>query len=291
VTPRTLQAPLHHAKRASHARTPLGALVQFVCRGGYAARGFVYLSVGLVALLAAMGRTPEPESAQSSLIQAWADWPVGVALVWLTAIGLCGFAGWRVLQSVFDADREGNSPKALAKRAGQAVSGLVHAALAASLFGLLEAFDDIAEPDDQAETRAMVAAVLDWPHGGLLVMAAGLFVFGVGIGNILQGFTRDMCDRLTCKNEIERWAEPLGRVGYIARGLAFLPAGWLLAGAGFKARATEAGGLGGALEALSGQPGGSAILAVIAVGLMAFGLFAFVEARWRVIRAAEVVET
>jgi hypothetical protein len=290
VTPRTLDALGDPFARRSHAQTPLGALLQLACRAGYAARGFVYLSVGLVAFLAATGRTPEAESAQSSLIQAWADWPAGVALVWLTAFGLCGFAVWRLLQSVFDADREGSSPKALAKRAGQALSGLVHAGLAVSLFGLIEAFDDIAEPDDQAETQAMVAAVLDWPYGGLMVATAGLFVFGVGIGNILQGFKRDMCERLTCDNEIGRWADALGRAGHIARGAAFLPAGWFLASAGLKARASEASGLGGALEALKEQPGGPAILAAIAVGLIAFGLFAFVEARYRIIRAAEVVE-
>jgi hypothetical protein len=163
--------------------------------------------------------------------------------------------------------------------------------MAASLFGLIEALDDIAEPDDQAEARAMVAMVLDWPYGGVVVAAAGLFVFGVGLGNIVQGFTSDFCKRLVCDRRTGRWATIFGRVGHVARGLAFLPAGGMMASAGWHARSSEARGLGGALEALKDQPLGEPALALIAIGLAAFGLFAFIEARFRVIRAAEVVES
>lgn len=286
---RPIHAMADFVAHRPQAHTPAGAVLEVACRAGYAARGFVYLTLGLVAFLAATGRTPEAEGAESSLIQAWANWPLGVALVWLTAVGLCGFAGWRGLQAVFDADRQGTSPKALASRAGQALSGAVYGAMAFSLFGLIEAFDDIAEPDDQAETQAMVARVLDWPHGGLVVAAAGLFTLGIGVANIVQGLTRDMCERLSCGKHIARWADALGRAGHVARGLAFLPAGWMLASAGLRARASDATGLGGALEALKDTSWGQAALALIAVGLMAFGLFAFVEAHYRVIRAAEVI--
>ena len=50
------------------------------------------------------------------------------------------------------------------------------------------------------------------------------------------------------------------------------------------ARAGEVTSTAGALEALEAQPGGAWILGLTAAGLMAFGAFAFVEARWRRIR-------
>jgi len=267
-----------------------GAAAEAACRAGYVARGFVYVSIGLVAMLAALGRTPHAKGAQGALIEAWADWPAGVALIWLTGVGLYGFAGWRVLQSVFDADRQGRKPKALAARAGQALSGLVYGGLAVSTFGLLDALEDLREPDDQAATRAFVAQALDWPLGAWAVMAAGVFILALGAGNILQALTRDFCRQLVCDRGIGRWAQLFGRAGYLARGVAFLPAGALMISAGLHARASEAGGVGAALEALGDRPHGGLILGLVGAGLIAFGLFAFVEARYRLIRAAEVVE-
>jgi hypothetical protein len=267
-----------------------GAAAEAASRAGYVARGFVYVSIGLVAVLAALGRTPQAEGAQGALFEAWADWPAGAVLIWLTGLGLYGFAGWRVLQSVFDADRQGREPKALVARAGQALSGLVYGGLAVSTFGLLDALEDLREPDDQAATRAFVGQALDWPFGGWAVMAAGGFIFALGAGNILQALTRDFCRQLVCDRGIGRWAQAFGRAGYLARGIAFLPAGVLMVSAGFGGAGVEAGGVGAALEVLGGMPHGGLILGLVGAGLIAFGLFAFVEARYRVIRAAEVVE-
>jgi hypothetical protein len=105
------------------------SILELLARAGYAARGFVYVSIGVLALLAALELRPST-SGSTEAVMAVADWPFG--RIWLTAIsaGLAGFAAWRVLQSVFDADRQGSKPKALAARAGQALSGLTYGALA-----------------------------------------------------------------------------------------------------------------------------------------------------------------
>jgi len=276
--------------RRRFSATPWAASAEAAARLGYVARGSVYISIGLIALLAVAGLTPRAEGALGAL-EAWGRWPPGLALLWLTGLGLYGFAGWRALQSVFDADRQGREPKALAARAGQALSGLVYGGLAVSTFGLLDALEDLREPDDQAATRAFVAQALEWPLGAWAVMAAGGFILALGAGNILQALTRDFCSQLVCDRGIGRWAQALGRAGYLARGIAFLPAGALMISAGLHARASEAGGVGAALEALGGMPHGGMLLGLVGVGLIAFGLFAFVEARYRVIRAAEVVES
>ena len=132
------------ARTALHraGRGPWGLIAEWACRVGYAARGFVYVSIGFVALMAALDRTPKARGALGAL-EAWADWPFGIALLWLTALGLACFAGWRLLQSVFDADRQGREPKAIAARIGQAISGAVYGGLALSLMELLDAFEDL----------------------------------------------------------------------------------------------------------------------------------------------------
>lgn len=251
--------------------------LEAVSRLGYAARGVVYLTVGAFALLAALDLTPKPTGATEALA-AWADWPPGLVLVGLLAVGLCGFTAWRVLQTVFDADHYGDDPKAWAVRAGQAVSGVVYGLLAWSALELLDGFEDVGEADETPESAAEVLAL---PHGDLLLLAAGLALLGVGVGNLLQGLMQDFAKRLTCPDGVRRWAVPLARAGYIGRGLATFPLGVFIFRAGVEARSSEARSWADALQAVEAQPFGSLILSLLAGGLIAFGLFGVVEAVWR----------
>ncbi|WP_340646319.1 DUF1206 domain-containing protein [Phenylobacterium sp.] len=259
---------------------PWSALAELACRGGYLARGFIYLSIGTIAVAAALDLAPKAEGSRG-VLEAWADWPFGVVLLWLAGLGLYAFAGWRLLQSAFDADRQGASLRAIGSRLGQAVSGVVYGALGASVFGLIDTLEDLTEADDEAETRRTVAAVLDLPGGELLVAGAGLFILGAGIGNIVQVFGRDFCKPLACDEGVRRWAPWIGRAGYLGRGIAFLPVGALMLTAGLKTRSQDATGIGGALQMMEGQPYGDALMTTVALGLIAFGAFAFIEARYR----------
>ena len=249
----------------------------------------VYLSVGAMALLAAAGLTPHATGALGAL-DAWGQWPAGIALLWLVGLGLYGFAGWRVLQAVFDADRLGSSPKALATRAGQAVSGLVYGALAVSTFGLLDAIEDLHEADDQAKTRAFVARTLDLPGGDWAVIGLGGFILACAVGNMARAVTGHFARTLTLAEKHAPWAGGLARLGYFGRGLALAPAGLFTLSAGWHARAADARGLGGALEALRTQAYGPVVLALVALGLVAFGLFGFLEAWNRPMRTGDAVE-
>jgi hypothetical protein len=268
---------------------PLAALVETASRGGYLARGVVHVSVGVVALLAALDLTPWAEGVLGAL-EAWRQWPAGLALLWLTGLGLYAFAGWRALQALFDVDGKGRSPRALLSRLGQAISGAAYAAMAISIFGLLDAIEDLGESDDQAKTRALVARALELPMGDLMVTGAGLFIAGCGIGSIVRAAVDHFGRGLDCDARIQRWAGALARAGYLGRGVALTPAGLFLVVAGWRARAGEARGLGGALNALEAQPLGAGILGVTALGLIAFGLFAVVEGWLRPMRPERAVD-
>lgn len=267
---------------------PWSALAELACRAGYLARGFIYLSIGIMAVAAALELTPKAQGSRG-VLEAWAHWPFGVVLLWLAGLGLYAFAGWRLLQSVFDADRQGDSLRAIGSRVGQAISGVVYGALGISVFGLIDTLEDLTETDDQAQTRQAVAAVLSLPGGELLIAAAGLFILGAGLGNIIQVFGRDFCKPLACDAVIGRWASWVGRAGYLGRGIAFLPVGGLMLMAGLKARSQEATGMGGALQMMEGQPYGDALMTTVALGLIAFGVFAFIEARYRRIAVDDVL--
>jgi hypothetical protein len=252
--------------------------LELFARAGYTARGFVYVSIGVLALLAALEYAPRPGGTDEA-IAMFAGWPFG--RVWLTAIaaGLAGFAAWRALQSVLDADRQGAKPKALASRAGQAVSGLTYGALAFSMYQALDAVEDAGEAGGGAEAGA--AQVLALPLGGALLLIAGLFVAAVGVGGLIRGARGDFCRRLGCRGEVRTWADRLGRAGYAGRGLAFLPVGFFLIQAGLTEEASRARSLGATLQTLEGQTYGSLVLILVALGLIAFGLYAIVEGRYR----------
>lgn len=268
---------------------PLGALAQLACRFGYAARGFVYLSIGVIAVLAAVEMVPKAEGSLGA-VEAWADWPLGLVLLGAAGFGLYGFAGWRLLQSVFDAERQGTSLKALAARAGQAISGVVYGTLGFSVFSAMDLLDDIADPEEGASEQEAAAQALAIPGGEWLIIGVGVFILAAGLANLVKAIRGGLADRLVCDAAVRRVAEPMGRLGYGARGAAFAVMGVMLVQAGLRANAAEAAGLAEALQALERAPWGDGLLIGVALGLLSFGAFALMEARYRQIPAGEVID-
>jgi hypothetical protein len=268
--------------RRRFAASPWAAAAEMAARLGYMARGVVYLSTGFIALLAVARLVPHTHSPIRAL-QAWAQWPLGVVLLWLTGLGLYGFAGWRALQAVLDADRQGTTPKAWASRVGQALSGLIYGSLAVSVFGVIDTLHDLRHAEVE-KTSERIAGVMAWPLGSALVITLGLFIVACGFGNAIRACVDNFGATLKCDPKAQVWAQRLARVGYFGRGLAMLPVGYFTLLAGWREHAAEAKGVGGALWAVHGVAGGDLVLAFVALGLVAFGAFAFVEAWCRPIR-------
>lgn len=257
--------------------------VTAVARTGYAARALVYLSTGVFALLAAWERRPLPVGAEGALAQ-WADWPLGQVWLAAAAVGLVGFAAWRTLQAVLDADRLGRAPKALMRRAGKGVSAALHLALAWSAFQLLDASADLQET---AQARESAARVLALPFGRALLLAVSGATLVAAAGNLLKASGASFGRELACVGLDRRWAVALGRSGFVARGAAFALVTVYLARAASTGDAAEVRSLGGALAALESQPAGSWLLTALALGFAAFGAYGLVQARFRRIRAPD----
>lgn len=218
-----------------------------------------------------------------------AEQPFGRLWLVLLGLGLWAFVGWRMLQAVFDADREGVDLKGWTVRAGQAASGVFYAVLASGVFEYLDEVGDAtatsaARASSIAENQEKAAYILGLPYGGLVLILFGLVIIGVGCGNIVRAAKSDFNAVLACPKALCPMAVGLARIGYGARGFAYLPLGVFVVLAGLQARSGAITDTGTALQALEAQPGGSWILGLTAAGLMAFGAFAFVEALWRKIR-------
>ncbi|HZV83957.1 MAG TPA: DUF1206 domain-containing protein [Brevundimonas sp.] len=258
----------------------LDRLIEWAARSGYGSLGFVYLSAGVLTLLAATDRIRD--AAGSTEATFWlAEQPFGRVWLFLLGVGLLAFVQWCILQSVFDADHAGTKLKGLMKRASHAGSGLFHGILAVTAFGLL---DNKAADPNAAETAASqekAAMVLSLPFGDWLLIAIGLGIIAAGVSNIINGLRADFTRKLSCSAEVCRRVAPLAKAGNVARGVSFIPLGIFVVLGGLNSQASEVRSFGAALDGLEAQPGGPWILAFTALGLMAYGAFSFVEARYR----------
>lgn len=260
-------------------------LEQFA-RLGYAARGAVSLIVGGLALLAAFGRGGEATGSKGAL-QALMAQPLGEILLAVVALGLFGFALWRALQALLDADGEGRSAKALAVRLGRALSSVTYVSLCIFALGLIFATGRGGDEDQSAQD--WTAWLLAQPFGRWLVAAAGLAIIGAAMGMAVKAWTASFRRHLAC-GPAASWVIPLGRAGFAARAVVFLVVGGFLLVAAWQTDPSEARGLGGALQALQQQPYGRALFGLVALGLAAFGAFNFAQARFRRIATPEAGE-
>ncbi|MGE0224452.1 MAG: DUF1206 domain-containing protein [Acetobacteraceae bacterium] len=256
--------------------------LELFARFGYAARGAVNLIVGVLALLAAVGRGGEATGSKGALQSLLAQ-PLGEALLAVVALGLFGFAFWRALQSLLDADGMGRNAKALAVRAGQAVSAVVYVSLGIFALSLLFGWGQGSSGEQSADD--WTAMLLEQPFGRWLVAAAGIAIGGVALGLGYRAWSASFAQHLA--PETPGWVVRLGRIGYAARGVVFLMVAGFLIIAAWQADPSEARGLGGALRALQDQPFGWALFSLVALGLTAFGVFEFAVAYYRRINAPD----
>jgi len=258
--------------------TDIPGWVEKAARVGYATKGVVYLLIGGLAGTAALrwgGRTTDSTGALAALLEQ----PFGELLLMVIAAGLAGYSMWRFVQGVFDAERKGSRPKAIGVRLGYVGSGLIHAGLAWTALKLSLGWPSVAGDDPRQETRELMSL----PFGPWLVAAVGCGVCAFGFVQLYKSYSKKFCRRLESQEMTpgqKQFACRSGQLGLTARGVVFLIVGSFFLSAARRHDSSQAGGLAEALHALEAQPYGSVLLALVALGLIAYGLFMFVEARF-----------
>jgi len=250
-----------------------------LARCGYAARGVLYLIIGIFALLAAQDSTKPKDSHKS--LEALLSQPFGHVLVGLVVAGLLAFAGWRILQATRDVDHHGTTLKGVVIRAGLLAGGLVNGALAFFALGLLISGVRSSGHSSGGQTKDLLADLLSWEHSNLLIYLVALVPFGVGLAHIIKGWRASFEKYLEADEEVMRYIRPVSRFGLIARGVVFIEIAILLTLSGSRYQAADPPGMKEALDALQNLPAGALILMVMALGLIAFATYSFCEAAWR----------
>ncbi|MCB2049326.1 MAG: DUF1206 domain-containing protein [Novosphingobium sp.] len=239
-------------------------------RLGYFARAIFYAVLGLVALTSA-GRIAEGTNGVFAAIE---DYPAGTLILWLMVIGLFAYALFRACSPLFDIENEGSDGKGWAKRLGHAGSAIGHLVLAWSAY-------QFATSGSASSGGAQEAAsgVLSVTLGGVVIGLLGLAFFATAFFQFRKGITGEFMHRINAgAPSATRW---LGLAGYCARGVVYLVIGWSLVKAGFMSGgAQQVKTLGDALASLAGE---GAVFTLTALGLILFGLFSLVLARYRCI--------
>ncbi|MGC1273597.1 MAG: DUF1206 domain-containing protein [Planctomycetaceae bacterium] len=254
--------------------------VEYVARVGYLAQGIVYALVGVLAIQAAFtaARTPDTKDALAAIRDA----PFGRLLLGLVAIGLFCYVAWRIVQAWWDTEHKGRTWKGVFIRTGYALSAVAYFGLAVAAG--LAAIRGGSAGGSGSEDQQAAATVMAWPGGWVIVAVAGLIVFGVGVVHFWKAYTADFMHEYesTEMSAAERdWAKPVGRFGMAARGLTFCLIGLFLALAGWRTNAGQVKGLGDSFNVVASQPYGQTLLAVVAAGFVAYGVFCLSQAKYK----------
>lgn len=255
------------------------AWVKPVMRAGYAGRGVVYALVGTLTLFAAVGGGAT-EDAQSALTEA-RDMPGGAWLIGLVALALLAYAAYRAVVGLLDLDRYGTDAKGLIARTAMLVVACVHVGLAG--LALAVALRWTGGKGETGIDRA-TAHVMAWPYGRWIVVAVGLGVMGAGLYYLWKGWSEDYRDTIEDMPLTER-LDPVLRFGLAAHGAVIALIGIFFVVAGWTVDASDAGGLGQAFDHIRGLTAGRVLLAVAALGFVAFAVVCFVNAAYRVVPA------
>jgi uncharacterized protein DUF1206 len=247
------------------------------------AKAAVYVIVGGVAAKVGFGMGGRPTDTRGALATILGQ-PFGRVLLAVVAAGLFGYAAWLVLSAVLDSEGRGSSLRGLLARAGAAARGMVHAAL-----GARAALMVMGSRQRGNAVREWTERLLEAPFGPWLVAIAGVSVTAYGLHQLYRAVAADLAehlDRSRLGASAARWAVRFGRFGMAARGLVFGTIGFFLVRAAVRYDAREAKGIAEALRTMASRSSPPWLLAAVAVGLVAYGLYELFEARYRRIRAA-----
>ncbi|MFE4105066.1 DUF1206 domain-containing protein, partial [Almyronema epifaneia] len=199
----------------------------------------------------------------------------------LITAGLFGYAIYRFAGAFLDIENKGTDGKGLVQRLGYLCSGVVYGGLGISAIQLLMGSGS---SSGESSTRDWTARLMSQPFGQWLVATAGVITLGVACYHFYEAFSAKFRRHLSwaemSANE-RTWAIRLGRMGHTARGITFVIIGGFLIKAAITANPDQARGLSGALQTLEQQAYGPWLLGLVALGLVAYGIYLEARARYQ----------
>jgi hypothetical protein len=227
--------------------------------------GVVHLLIAWVALQLALGKGSH-EASQQGALEELAGKPLGGVLLWAVAIGLFALVIWQALRLLYGRLK----PSRMASAAGRS---LVYLGL-----GVLAIKVAIGSGGSSTgEQKTISARLMEHGAGRALIVVIGVAIVAIGIYHVYKAITTKFTEDLV--GGVSDLTVLLGRIGYAAKGVAFIVVGALFGWAAIDYDPEKAGGLDAALRTIKDQPFGAVLLTVLAIGIAAFGVYAFAWSR------------
>jgi len=247
-------------------------------RVGMVAYGVVHLMIAFLAIQLAFGES-EGSASSTGALQELSQQPFGQVMVWLVAFGMFLLVVWRLIEAA-QARREKDGAKRLRKVGTSLLKAVIYGVIGWS--ALQVALGSGSSSGKKSGSDSMTAKIMDLPAGQAMVGAIGLAIIGYGIGMIVRGWTEKFAERLDTDGKSGDSGDAyilVGKIGYIAKGIAVGIVGGLFGYAAITHEANKSGGLDQALQEVLQQPFGPVLLTAIGAGIGCYGLFCFAAAR------------
>ena len=250
---------------------------EWMARVGLVARGVVYGIVGVLALKLAVGSSGKATTQRGALMTL-AHEPFGQVLLIATAVGLAGYALWRLVRAGIGHGTEQTDSGF--KRVAGVASGVAYAALAVTAVKILTGASSSGGSNSPKKTTA---GVLGWTGGTVIIGVVGAVLIGVALFQGYKGVSKRFLDDSKTREmsrAVKRGFTAIGVFGHLARMVVFGLIGYGLVTAAVDYAPRRALGLDGALSKLAHQPYGPLLLGVVAAGLIGFALYSIADARY-----------
>jgi hypothetical protein len=264
-------------KRAAKAAA-YSPIMERLTRLGYGIKGLIYITMGLLAIQGALGKAKTPAD-QLGAIRTFSKLPFAQVLLWIVLIGLISYALWGVVRAILDPFHKGTDTEGLLARGGYLVSAVTYASFVLPTYHLIMG----GRSGSGANQTQFVAQIMSLPMGRIIVGGIGVAAIGAGLYQCYLGieskFERQF-KQYAINPEQYRIAIQIGRFGTIARGIVFAIVGFFFCLAAYYASPGRAQGIDGALNYLEKQPYGLWLMGIVAIGLIAFGIYSLMTAAW-----------
>ena len=259
-------------------------LIKKLARLGFYAKGFLFIIIGMLAVMVAVGQKGGELTDPSGALERIAQVPYGRILLMVFVVGAIAHGAWNILRGVADVDNAGNKWQGIFRRVIAAGVGIFYLFLAAIATNIIvaERGEDVAENGEIPRTLA--AFLLALPLGSILMTLIGLGIIGAGVHECYSGLTGKYQEsfkiRVLSDNQ-RRVITLLGVLSFTARALILALMGYFFISAAFYYNPDEAAGIDRALAVLAQRNYGKILLFITAAGLVCHGILSLYEARFR----------
>jgi hypothetical protein len=256
-----------------------------------AARGIVFLLLGyLVARVAAGALGGASPPAQPASLPGVADaldaQPGGTAVLYVLAVGLALYAMFSLIDTILHHDDETPTAKRWGDRALSAWGVIMYSIFSGYCVSIASSSNNSNQSSlsDRTQKAQLSADVLRWPGGPIWLGLLAAVLIGMAVFLVSRAWRRSFRPRLEKdRMSLRAWrlANVLGTVGYLGRAGLFAVVGGCILAAAIEDRPRYGQGVNGALRVLANSAAGPALLGLLAAALVVYGLYMFVETRYR----------